>query len=84
MSGPGRQAYHGKPPSPLFSLGVMKLAMELMEGVPRIMEGSLPSHFSIQDEDSDSEVGKAVKGYIASGRVNINARQVFPPGFKRS
>jgi alkylated DNA repair protein alkB family protein 1 len=58
------------------------MGSELMEGVPRIMEGTLPSHFSVLDEDS--EVEKAVKGYIASGRVNINARQVFPPGFKRS
>ena len=46
------------------------------------MEGTLPSHFGVQDEDS--EVVKAVKGYIASGRVNINARQVFPSGFNRS
>jgi len=52
-----------------------------MEGVPRIMEGTLPSHFGIHEQDSD--MVKAVKGYIASGRVNINARQVFPPGFKR-
>jgi len=55
---------------------------QLMEGVPRIMEGTLPSHFGIHEQDS--EVVKAVKGYIASGRVNINARQVFPPGFNRS
>ena len=55
---------------------------ELIQGVPRIMEGTLPSHFGIREQDS--EVIKAVKGYIASGRVNINARQVFPPGFNRS
>jgi len=54
---------------------------ELMVGVPRIMEGTLPSHFTITDQNTTLE--KAVKGYIASGRVNINARQVFPPGFKR-
>ena len=53
-----------------------------MEGVPRIMEGTLASHFGIHEQDS--EVVKAVKGYISSGRVNINARQVFPPGFKRT
>ena len=46
------------------------------------MEGTLPSHFCITDQDTTLE--KAAKGYIASGRVNINARQVFPPGFKRS
>jgi alkylated DNA repair protein alkB family protein 1 len=56
------------------------MGLELMEGIPRIMEGTLPSHFGICDADSD--VVKAVKGYIASGRVNINARQVFPPDFK--
>lgn len=58
------------------------MSQELMIGVPRIMEGTLPSHFGIREQDS--EVVKAVKGYIASGRVNINARQVFPPGFNRS
>ena len=58
------------------------MGYQLMEGVPRIMEGTLPTHFVVQDEDS--EVVKAVKGYIASGRVNINARQVFPPGFQRT
>jgi alkylated DNA repair protein alkB family protein 1 len=45
------------------------------------MEGTLPSHFGISEEHT--EVEKAVKGYIGTGRVNINARQVFPPGFKR-
>jgi alkylated DNA repair protein alkB family protein 1 len=82
MSGPGRQAYHGKPSLLLLSHVVLGMGYELMKGVPRIMEGTLPSHFGTHEEDSD--VVKAVKGYIASGRVNINARQVFPPGFKRS
>jgi alkylated DNA repair protein alkB family protein 1 len=45
------------------------------------MEGTLPSVFAAHEGDSE-EVG-AVKRYIASARVNINARQVFPPGFKR-
>jgi len=81
MSGPGRQAYHGRP-FILLSHDVMEMGYKLREGVPRIMEGTLPTHFGIHEEDSD--VVKAVKGYIASGRVNINARQVFPPGFKRS
>lgn len=45
------------------------------------MEGTLPTHFG--GTESDTEVEKAVKGYIANGRVNINARQVFPPGFER-
>jgi alkylated DNA repair protein alkB family protein 1 len=82
MSGPGRQAYHGKPPVLLLSHVAFVMGHELMKGIPRIMEGTLPSHFSIHEHDS--EVVKAVEGYIVSGRVNINARQVFPPGFKRS
>jgi alkylated DNA repair protein alkB family protein 1 len=81
MSGPGRQAYHGKPSLLLLSHVAYGMDHELKEGVPRIMEGTLPFHFSVHEEDS--EVVKAVKGYIASGRVNINARQVFPPGFER-
>jgi alkylated DNA repair protein alkB family protein 1 len=43
------------------------------------MEGTLPFHFQIQKDDSDHDV--AVKRYIFTARVNINARQVFPPGF---
>jgi alkylated DNA repair protein alkB family protein 1 len=45
------------------------------------MEGTLPSHFKIREGDTQKQT--AVKGYIQTGRVNINARQVFPPGFKR-
>jgi hypothetical protein len=51
-------------------------------GVPRIMEGTLPSYFHRNDGDSGEM--KAVKEYISSARVNINARQVFPPGFNRT
>ncbi|KAL0241944.1 alkylated DNA repair protein AlkB [Cryptococcus tetragattii IND107] len=50
-------------------------------GVPRILEGSLPSHFLVQE--SDSENMKAAKNWISTARININARQVFPPGFER-
>ncbi|OCF55339.1 alkylated DNA repair protein AlkB [Kwoniella mangroviensis CBS 10435] len=50
-------------------------------GVPRILEGTLPSHFAMQD--TDSETMKAAKRFITSARININARQVFPPGFVR-
>jgi alkylated DNA repair protein alkB family protein 1 len=60
MSGPGRQAYHGKSSFLLISHVVLAMGYELMEGVPRIMEGTLPSHFGIHEEDS--EVVKAVKG----------------------
>jgi alkylated DNA repair protein alkB family protein 1 len=74
MSGRGRQAYHG---------------------VPRIMEGCLPKHFhplaydgQMQGEDGDAgEEGdatdRAVREWMATARVNINVRQVFPPGFER-
>ncbi|WWC58473.1 alkylated DNA repair protein AlkB [Kwoniella dejecticola CBS 10117] len=50
-------------------------------GVPRILEGTLPAHFEPADEDNMDL--KAAKRFIATARVNINARQVFPPGFKR-
>jgi alkylated DNA repair protein alkB family protein 1 len=60
----------------------MPLIKADLTGVPRIMEGTLPSHFLLKD--GDSEEMKAVKEYISSARVNINARQVFPPGFKRN
>ncbi|OCF45336.1 alkylated DNA repair protein AlkB [Kwoniella heveanensis CBS 569] len=56
-------------------------------GVPRILEGTLPSHFELSPADSDpsstSSTMKAAKQFIASARININARQVFPPGFTR-
>ncbi|WWC66508.1 alkylated DNA repair protein AlkB [Kwoniella pini CBS 10737] len=50
-------------------------------GVPRILEGSLPAYFTPSDKDTSTM--KAAKRFISSARVNINARQVFPPGFKR-
>ncbi|WWC86377.1 alkylated DNA repair protein AlkB [Kwoniella dendrophila CBS 6074] len=50
-------------------------------GVPRILEGTLPSHFGPLETDTDSMA--AIKRFISSARININARQVFPPGFQR-
>ncbi|ORY32229.1 hypothetical protein BCR39DRAFT_41711 [Naematelia encephala] len=50
-------------------------------GVPRIMEGTLPAHF--QPNDGDEQNRKAAKKFIATARVNVNARQVFPLGFRR-
>jgi alkylated DNA repair protein alkB family protein 1 len=45
------------------------------------MEGALPQTFApVEDDDL---VTSAAKRWIASARLNINARQVFPPGFKR-
>lgn len=45
------------------------------------MEDTLPSHFKVQEGDSTQM--KAAKEWISTARVNINARQVFPPGFQR-
>ena len=50
-------------------------------GIPRVMEGTLPSHFD--HLEGDSSIRAAAKRWITSGRININARQVFPPGFQR-
>ncbi|KAJ9093242.1 hypothetical protein QFC19_008448 [Naganishia cerealis] len=50
-------------------------------GVPRIMEGTLPNHF--KQKDGDDEVMQACKRFMASARININARQVFPVNFIR-
>lgn len=45
------------------------------------MEDTLPSHFL--PKEGDSPQTKAAKEWISTARVNINARQVFPPGFER-
>ncbi|KAF8447471.1 hypothetical protein L210DRAFT_3440773, partial [Boletus edulis BED1] len=48
-------------------------------GVPRILETTLPAHFSQPDDETmDWEPYKA---YIRNTRININVRQVFPKGF---
>ena len=46
-------------------------------GVPRIIENSLPSHFSVTDTLEETDEEKAVKKLISTGRININIRQVF-------
>lgn len=51
-------------------------------GVPRVLEGTLPSHFDPDETDNSSM--KAAKRWIATGRINVNARQVYPPGLKRN
>ena len=45
------------------------------------MEGTLPAHF--QPAEGDSTTRLAAKRWSETGRININARQVFPPGFRR-
>ena len=46
-------------------------------GVPRIIENSLPGHFSVTDTLEETDEEKAVKKLISTGRININIRQVF-------
>ncbi|KAJ9115970.1 hypothetical protein QFC22_005113 [Naganishia vaughanmartiniae] len=48
-------------------------------GVPRVMEGTLPSYF--QPKRGDDVVMQACKRFMGNARININARQVFPVNF---
>ncbi|BFZ53443.1 hypothetical protein PYCC9005_000467 [Savitreella phatthalungensis] len=50
-------------------------------GVPRIVEGSLPQYLERDPEDEDWDQFAA---YMATSRININVRQVFPEGFQAS
>ncbi|KAG8898913.1 hypothetical protein FRC01_010724 [Tulasnella sp. 417] len=50
-------------------------------GVPRILEGTLPSHLSTTENGDDWE---PFAEYMANTRVNINVRQVFPRGYDLS
>lgn len=45
------------------------------------MEDTLPAHFL--PAEGDSVQMRTAKEWIGTARVNINARQVFPPGFQR-
>lgn len=52
-------------------------------GVPRILEGSLPSHLkaeSLEDEGLTKE-WQPYEDYLSTTRININVRQVFSKGF---
>lgn len=73
MSGRGRQNYHGTSRTPFRAD---------MEGIPRILEGTLPDHFA--KSDGDSVLLGAAKRWISTGRINVNARQVYPPHMKPS
>ncbi|RDB21008.1 Alpha-ketoglutarate-dependent dioxygenase alkB [Hypsizygus marmoreus] len=46
-------------------------------GVPRILEGTLPSHLKSMDDD-----WRPYEEYLRTTRINVNVRQVFPRGFK--
>lgn len=60
-------------------------------GVPRIVEGSLPAYLQDSAKWSDGDVDKSndavcqdwrlFANYLATTRININVRQVFPHGF---
>lgn len=45
------------------------------------MEDTLPTH--LRPSEGDDDLTNAVKEWIQTARVNINARQVFPPGFRK-
>lgn len=48
-------------------------------GVPRILEDSLPNHLKSKGEvEEDWDL---IADYLGTTRININVRQVFPPGF---
>ncbi|KIJ68929.1 hypothetical protein HYDPIDRAFT_172447 [Hydnomerulius pinastri MD-312] len=51
-------------------------------GVPRILENTLPEHFS-QPPEADCGIAdwEPYKDYMQATRININVRQVFPKGF---
>ncbi|KAH0827006.1 hypothetical protein J3R83DRAFT_4673 [Lanmaoa asiatica] len=80
MSGPAcRRAYHGWP---FRHHHIAQSQLSQLEGVPRILETTLPEHFS-QPPDGDDETvdWEPYKDYMCCTRININVRQVFPKGF---
>ena len=51
----------------------------LLTGVPRILEGTLPSHLRTENvKENDWHV---YEEYMETTRININVRQVFPKDF---
>ncbi|KAF9246112.1 hypothetical protein BU15DRAFT_58241 [Melanogaster broomeanus] len=59
-------------------------------GVPRILDNTLPEHFSRSPDDDGGGGGadggditdwEPYKGYMQATRINVNVRQVFPKGF---
>jgi hypothetical protein len=54
-------------------------AVNRLKGVPRILENTLPDHLAAQfDEPQWAHFAE----YMATTRININVRQVFPKGFE--
>ncbi|KAG0211189.1 hypothetical protein BGX28_008369 [Mortierella sp. GBA30] len=46
-------------------------------GVPRIIEGTLPAYLQSRPEDPEWDI---YADYLAEARINLNIRQVYPPG----
>ena len=79
MSGPAcRRAYHGEYLSTKYpSHHGCGFTNAMVAGVPRILEGTLPSHL----EDDATSDWAAYEEYLRNARINVNVRQVFPRGF---
>jgi alkylated DNA repair protein alkB family protein 1 len=77
MSGKGRQSYHGGSrsyfPIPLTLFAPGRNILRLLT--------RLPAHF-LPAETDDAPMS-ATKRFMSTARINLNARQVFPPGFRR-
>ncbi|KAG2061703.1 hypothetical protein BDR06DRAFT_979116 [Suillus hirtellus] len=50
-------------------------------GVPRILEDTLPEHFSLKLDGEGLSSWTPYESYMRTTRININVRQVFPKGF---
>ncbi|KAG1803594.1 uncharacterized protein HD556DRAFT_1227041 [Suillus plorans] len=50
-------------------------------GVPRILEDTLPEHFSLKLDGEGLSSWTSYELYMRTTRININVRQVFPKGF---
>lgn len=59
----------------------MRLDSISILGVPRILEDTLPAHFSLGLDDEDASSWTSYESYMRTTRININVRQVFPKGF---
>ncbi|KAF9569177.1 hypothetical protein EC968_002685 [Mortierella alpina] len=48
----------------------------LLQSVPRIIEGTLPSYLQARPEEPEWDI---YADYLAEARINLNIRQVYPP-----
>jgi len=49
-------------------------------GVPRILEGSCPTHL-MESEEEEAKEWDPYAQFLKTTRINVNVRQVFPKGF---